>query len=114
MGIPFRRPDDLTDLLVELPHTNIQNLAQNLVFGLKMVIDTSGFYAGYLRNVAHRRGVVAFVPEQASGRNEDTASCPLRLAHFIVGSLDGISISHHSLSILNSHNTVHCNKSNNC
>ena len=79
-----------------------------------MVIDASGFYAGFLRNVAHRRRVVAFVPKQPSGRSENALACPLGLAEIVVDCLDRISMFYHSLSILVSHKAVHCNKSNNC
>ena len=43
-GALLCRADDFADLLVKLPHTKFENLAQNLVLGLEMIVDASGFY----------------------------------------------------------------------
>ena len=108
------RPNDFTDRLIKLTDAKIENFAQNLVLGLKMIINAAGLNAGFLRDVAHRRCVIAFIPKKSRGGGEYGFSSPLRLAQIVIHYPGIFNLSCHRLSILVVAAAVYCNKSNNC
>ena len=77
-----------------------------------MIVDASGFYAGFMGDVAHRRRVIAIVPKKSGRRSEDVPARPFGLAQLIFCFIDHIKPLYHPLSIVVVHKDVHCNKSN--